>query len=350
MPDRRAPPTRLMMRKPKRASSQPELIRCIEDGIDRSGDNTTGLQASARSAPGHTIKITEQRATDSGFVARLSLDDGAQYPIMITNPLECAGEEDLDAYFQAYSKPFSDSRPPERGTCSVADYGKALFEQIFVHEREWLAKWYLKMKDFQAAKGVYQSVLAIYRCLEGDSKLQMQGLGSTYHQMGVVAQELGELSQASTYFALGALDEMQRNYDGARANVRRGLQILEEFHDQRVVAIATRWLNRMQMDAGNEAGMDGDMAAEANDRMGRDPIDDMEADASRAEDVRVSGKPIKRCQLWWKMAVKRFSRSWRPGKVGSNPQHDYSGRLTRVFSWQGVERRGANMSTKSELD
>jgi len=132
MPTLRVPPTRGMNRKPKRVASQPELIRAAEDSVSQPLEFQSNDQAAKRCAVAHSIRICEDRRTDTGFVGRLSIDGGPAYPIAITNPANRCQDEALQASFDSWesSHPTTDGSTPD-----AADCGRDLFDQIFVHER-----------------------------------------------------------------------------------------------------------------------------------------------------------------------------------------------------------------------
>ena len=117
-----------------------------------------------------------------------------------------------------------------------------------------LASCYLKTQNYAQAKAAYQQVLELYQQLTGVEERQKQnGLASTYHQLGMVAEELREyeqarlyyqqaldikiefsdrFSQASTYHGLGMVAEELREYEQARLYYQQALDIKIEFSDR----------------------------------------------------------------------------------------------------------------------
>jgi tetratricopeptide (TPR) repeat protein len=104
------------------------------------------------------------------------------------------------------------------------------------------------LREYEEARNNYQQALAIYVEF-GDRYSQ----ASTYHQLGMVAQELGEYEearnnyqqalaikvefgdryeQASTYHQLGRVAEDLEEFQEAKTNFLQALSIWAEFNDQ----------------------------------------------------------------------------------------------------------------------
>ncbi|BAZ31896.1 hypothetical protein NIES4074_43690 [Cylindrospermum sp. NIES-4074] len=116
-----------------------------------------------------------------------------------------------------------------------------------------LANWYLKTKDYQQARKLYQKNIELTQKLNGVSENQIQSLfANDYHNLGVIAQELQEyeeawrnyqlalalkiefgdhLSQADTYHNLGIVAQELREYEEARRNYQLALALKIECRD-----------------------------------------------------------------------------------------------------------------------
>jgi len=83
------------------------------------------------------ITIREKTQTDENtYEAELSFDNGMPYPITVKNPFSDKQEEDLEWYFEEYSKfPFIKQVEFSQAAASVRRYGEDLFEQVFSHRR-----------------------------------------------------------------------------------------------------------------------------------------------------------------------------------------------------------------------
>jgi tetratricopeptide (TPR) repeat protein len=117
-----------------------------------------------------------------------------------------------------------------------------------------LANCHLGNKDYQQAKNIYQNALNLIPQLENIEANQKQAyLASTLHQLGILAQELKELtqarayyqqaldifieygdhhSQASTLHELGIVAQELREFDQARAYYQQALDIKIEYGDR----------------------------------------------------------------------------------------------------------------------
>ncbi len=119
---------------------------------------------------------------------------------------------------------------------------------------ERLASSYLQTKNYSQAKDSYKQALELTQQLKGIEERQKQlTLGTAYHHLGIVAEELGEwdeaknnyqqalaidieygdrYSQASTYFQLGNVASRLREWDEARNNYQQALAIDIEYSDR----------------------------------------------------------------------------------------------------------------------
>lgn len=130
-----------------------------------------------------------------------------------------------------------------------------------------LAAGYLDTKQYQQAKQSYERVLEISQALKGTEERVKKGwFASTYHNLGIVAQQLREFekarrnyqlaleiniefgdryNQASTYHNLGLLALAQEDFPEARANLQKALEIYVEFKDEYRAAIARQVLEAL---------------------------------------------------------------------------------------------------------
>jgi tetratricopeptide (TPR) repeat protein len=117
-----------------------------------------------------------------------------------------------------------------------------------------LAVGYLQTQNYQKAKESYEKVVELTQELTGVEETQKQSvLASTYHQLGMVAQQLREYEQARayyqqaldifiefgdryncarTYHQLGSVAQALREYEQARAYFQQALDIKSEFGDR----------------------------------------------------------------------------------------------------------------------
>ena len=117
-----------------------------------------------------------------------------------------------------------------------------------------LGNCYLKTQDYLAARSTYLKMLESLQNLEALPNQQRQlAIASTYHSLGIVAQELREFeqartdyqqalkikvefndrySQASTYHNLGIVAQALREFEQARSDYQQALKIKVEFNDR----------------------------------------------------------------------------------------------------------------------
>ena len=117
-----------------------------------------------------------------------------------------------------------------------------------------LGNCYLKTQDYLAARSTYLKMLESLQNLEALPNQQRQlAIASTYHNLGIVAQELREFeqartdyqqalqifiefndrySQAGTYHQLGIVAQELREFEEARTHYQQALQIYIEFNDR----------------------------------------------------------------------------------------------------------------------
>ncbi|MEQ9553486.1 MAG: tetratricopeptide repeat protein [Coleofasciculus sp. G3-WIS-01] len=130
--------------------------------------------------------------------------------------------------------------------------GEIGLEIVMAQDR--LAYCYLNTQNYTQAKATYQQVLELYQKLTGLEERQKQNaLATTYHQLGIVAQELREYeqaklyyqqaldiyiefsdrySQAGTYHQLGNVAQKLREYEQAKLYYQQALDIKIEFRDR----------------------------------------------------------------------------------------------------------------------
>ncbi len=136
--------------------------------------------------------------------------------------------------------------PPEIRT------GEIGWEILMALDR--LAAGYLQTQNYPQAKESYLRVIELSQQLQGVEATQIKsGLASTYHQLGMVAQDLRQYDQArdyyqqaleikiefgdryscaSTYHQLGNVAQELRQYDQARDYYQQALEIKIEFGDR----------------------------------------------------------------------------------------------------------------------
>ena len=117
-----------------------------------------------------------------------------------------------------------------------------------------IAKSYLLLKDYQQARETYRKTFSILTEFENlPQELKQNLTAGTYHQLGIVAQELREYAearnsyqqalaikvefgdryeQAGTYGQLGSVALALREYEEARKNYQQALAINVEFDDR----------------------------------------------------------------------------------------------------------------------
>ncbi len=130
-----------------------------------------------------------------------------------------------------------------------------------------LATGYLDMKQYQLAKQSYERVLKIIQALIGTEERDKQGwIANTYHNLGVVAQELRDFKEAQrnyrkaldikigfddhyacapTYHQLGRVAQELRDFEEAQRNYRKALDIKIEFDDHYACAPTYHQLGRV---------------------------------------------------------------------------------------------------------
>ena len=130
--------------------------------------------------------------------------------------------------------------------------GEIGYEIIMALER--LANCYLQTKNYYQARNYCQKTMDLLQQLRGVSETQIKSsLGSNYHQLGMVAQELREFrearrnyqlaleikiefgyrySSAGTYHNLGTVAQNLREFREARRNYQLALEIKLEFSDR----------------------------------------------------------------------------------------------------------------------
>ena len=143
--------------------------------------------------------------------------------------------------------------------------GEIGYEIVMALDR--LAFGYLQTQKYQEARESYQKIGELLLQISDVEERQKQSaLATTYHQLGIVAQQLREFeqareyyqqalalfiefsdrySQARTYGALGVLAEVQEDYTEARTNLQKALEICIEYKDEYWGAIAQQALERL---------------------------------------------------------------------------------------------------------
>ncbi|WP_425213888.1 CHAT domain-containing protein, partial [Tumidithrix helvetica] len=164
----------------------------------------------------------------------------------------------LAKYFRVVSDVESGLKIAESVNQALEKYPSELIEGELEYENfcvlDLLAYGYLYTKQFDSAKGSYEKNLQILKYIQSLDKRQ-NGLvqASTYHQLGIVAQELRQwdeakqnylkaleinvefgdrYSQSVTYIGLGSVAQALRQWEEAKANYLKALEIDVEFSDR----------------------------------------------------------------------------------------------------------------------
>jgi tetratricopeptide (TPR) repeat protein len=117
-----------------------------------------------------------------------------------------------------------------------------------------LANCYLEINNLQKAKKYYYQVAAFLPTLPDiEPKDRDLGLGNTYHQLGMISQQLADFAEAkrnyeyalevytnygdryecaSTYYQLGMLSQQIQKFNDAKIYYQKSLTILQEFGDR----------------------------------------------------------------------------------------------------------------------
>jgi tetratricopeptide (TPR) repeat protein len=177
----------------------------------------------------------------------------------------------LDKYFEVTSNTQDGLKIAEEVNEALETYPVTLIQGELGHEvmiaLDYLANAYLETKQFDRAKQSYQNKLEVIAALQSiDARQKGLSTAITYHNLGIVAQELREwddarhnyhqalaifvefgdrYSQASTYHQLGRVAEELREWDGARHNYRQSLAIFVEFGDRYSQASTYHQLGRV---------------------------------------------------------------------------------------------------------
>ena len=140
----------------------------------------------------------------------------------------------------------------------------------------------LILKQYKAAEDSNLQVLQVISGIQDvDKKQRGKWNAATYHQLGMVAQEQRQWSQAegyyqqalaidiefhnryaqaSTYHQLGRVAQAQRQWAQARDYFLKALTITVEFNDEYRISFVLRNLSRLWQ-AGGDAGLPGAVAA-----------------------------------------------------------------------------------------
>ncbi len=130
--------------------------------------------------------------------------------------------------------------------------GEIGLEIVMTLER--VATGYLETKNYSQAKEFYQQAIELTRRLKGIEERQKQlFIATTYHQLGIVAEELRQwdeaknnyqqalsikieyndrYSQARTYHELGIVAQELRQWEEAKNNYQQAIAILIEYNDR----------------------------------------------------------------------------------------------------------------------
>jgi len=164
----------------------------------------------------------------------------------------------LDTYFQSTSDIQSGLKLAEFVAQKLKSYPSELKENeladqvvIVLGQR---ARKYLETQQYSRAREAYREVLDALTSAQSLEEQQKQSwIASTYHQLGIVAQELHEFEQArthyqqalqiyvefndryeqaGTYHQLGRVAQELREFEQARINYQQALQIKIEFNDR----------------------------------------------------------------------------------------------------------------------
>ncbi|QEI40323.1 Photosystem I assembly protein Ycf3 [Dolichospermum sp. UHCC 0315A] len=164
----------------------------------------------------------------------------------------------LDKYFELINDIKSNLKIAELIYHKLEKYPKEFLQNENGYEVviaiDYLANCYLQTKDYQKAQELYQKELTILSEVENtELRRKKISTASTYHQLGIVAQELREyaqardfyqqalsifiefgdrFSQASTYHNLGYVAQEMREYAQARDFYQQALAIKIEFGDR----------------------------------------------------------------------------------------------------------------------
>ncbi|MDP5338899.1 MAG: tetratricopeptide repeat protein, partial [Nodularia sp. (in: cyanobacteria)] len=165
----------------------------------------------------------------------------------------------LDEYFYLISDNQSNLKLAEIVCQNLENYPPAFIQGELGYQIAWaiarLGSCQLEAKQYQQAKCSYEKTLEIYPTLVGIEERQKQlWQAETYHQLGMVAQELREYKearrnyqlalnifieysdhycQARTYHQLGGVAQELREYEEARRNYQLALNIKIESGDRR---------------------------------------------------------------------------------------------------------------------
>ncbi|NEP01207.1 MAG: ATP-binding protein [Symploca sp. SIO2E9] len=105
--------------------------------------------------------------------------------------------------------------------------GRRGFHRAMVVDR--LAISYLQMQKYQKARESYQQTLQLLKSLSGVEQRQKQlALGSTYYQLGMVNQELGELEIAQQHYQQALVIFSELNASNEQAKTYRQLKIVAQ--------------------------------------------------------------------------------------------------------------------------
>jgi hypothetical protein len=94
------------------------------------------------------ITIREKTASDSGWEATISFDNGPEYPITVQNPFTAEEEAELGWYFEQWlTFPFTGQVRAKKAAAAVTAYGEALFEQLFRANPDLLAEYKMALRN-----------------------------------------------------------------------------------------------------------------------------------------------------------------------------------------------------------
>ncbi len=177
----------------------------------------------------------------------------------------------LDKYFEVISDIQSGLKLAEEIDLALAKYPREFVQGEFGQEvtmaLDYLASAYLETKQYEQAKRSYEKKLKILDLLTTLNPSQKgSSQASTYHQLGIVAQELrswdeaknyclqaleicvefsDRYKQASIYHNLGMVAQMLRSWDEAKNYYLQALSIFVEFSDRYSQAATYHELGRM---------------------------------------------------------------------------------------------------------
>jgi tetratricopeptide (TPR) repeat protein len=177
----------------------------------------------------------------------------------------------LDKYFEVTNNTQDGLKIAEEVNEVLETYPVALIQGELGHEAmialDYLANAYLKTKQFDRAKRSYQKKLEVIAALQSiDTRQKGLSTALTYHQLGIVAQELREwddarhnyhqalaiqvefgdrYSQARIYHHLGIVAQELREWDDALHNYHQALAIQVEFGDRYSQASTYHQLGRV---------------------------------------------------------------------------------------------------------